>query len=115
MLNVETEFRKGVFFIRLAGVLNKKTVDTLNDKVTKLIEDNGFRNVVFNIENLTYIDVKGISSLFYNYEISRNNHGNLLVCGLKNENVRKKIKHSRLLNYINETNDELTALQTINV
>lgn len=115
MLDIETEFRKGIFFIRLTGILNKKTVNLLNDKVTKLIESNGFKNIVFNIENLTYIDVKGISTLFYNYEISRNNHGNLMVCGVINEKVRKKIKHSRLLNYINEINDELSALQTINV
>ncbi len=115
MLEVETEFRRGIFFIRLKGVLNKKTVNILNDKVTSLVEKNGFKNIVFNVENLTYIDVKGINSLFYNYELLKNNKGNLMVCGITNEEVRKKFKNSRLLKYVNEINDELTALQLINV
>ncbi len=115
MLDIETEFRKGIFFIRLNGVLSKKTVYLLNEKVTKIIETNGFKNIVFNVENLVYIDIKGISTLFYNYEISRNNQGKIVFCGLKNESVRKKIKNSRLLNYIKEINDELVALQTLNV
>lgn len=115
MLEVETEFRRGIFFIRLKGILNKKTVNILNDKVTSLVEKNGFKNIVFNIENLTYIDIKGISTLFYNYELLRNNHGNLMVCGITNEEVRKKIKNSRLLKYANEITDELAALQLINV
>lgn len=115
MLEIETEFRHGIFFIRLIGVLNKKTVNILNEKVTNLIKSNGFKNIVFNIENLNYIDIKGINTLFYNYELSRDNHGNLMVCGLTNEYVRKKIKHSRLLNYVNEISDELTALKLINV
>lgn len=115
MLEVETEFRRGIFFIRLKGVLNKKTVGILNEKVTDLIEKNGFKNIVYNVENLNYIDIKGISTLFYSYELLRNNHGNLMVCGINNEEVRKKFKNSRLLKYANEINDELTALQLINV
>lgn len=115
MLQIETEFRHGIFFIRLRGILTKKTVDILNKNVTTLVSQNGFKNVVFNIEDLNYIDIKGINTLFYNYELSRNNHGTLMLCGIKNEEVRKKIKHSRLLNYANEVNDELTALQIINV
>lgn len=115
MLEIQTEFRHGIFFIRLSGVLSRKTVNKLSEDVTRLIENNGFKNIVFNIENLTYIDIKGISTLFYYYEISRNNHGNSLVCGITNENVRKKIKHSRLLNYMSEVNDELAALRIINV
>ncbi len=115
MLEVETEFRRGIFFIRLKGVLNKKTVNILNDKVTNIIDKNGFKNIVFNVENLTYIDIKGISILFYNYELLRKNHGNLMVCGINNEEVRRKFKNSRLLKYVNEITDELTALQLINV
>ena len=115
MLEVETEFRRGIFFIRLRGTLNKNTVDILNDKVTNLIEKNGFKNIVFNIEDLTYIDIKGISTLFYNYELLRNNHGHLMLCGITNEQIRKKLKNSRLLNYANEISDELTALQLVNL
>ena len=115
MLEIETEFRHGIFFIRLIGSFSIKTVKKLNDNVTNLILENGFRNVVFNIEKLDYIDIKGINTLLYNYEITRNNHGKLMMCGINNEKIRKKITHSRLLKYINEINDELVALQTVSV
>ena len=115
MLDIETEFRRGILFIRLKGILDKRTVKILNENVTNLIEENGFKNIVFNIENLNYIDIKGISTLFYNYELLKNNHGKLMVCGIVNEQVRKKLKNSRLLNYASEINDELAALQLLNV
>ena len=68
MLDINIEFRKGIAFIRLAGILNKTTVGKMNDEVTDMIRDNGIRNVVFNISEIDYIDVKGINTLLYNYE-----------------------------------------------
>ena len=69
MLDINIEFRKGIAFIRLAGILNKTTVGKMNDEVTDMIRDNGIRNVVFNISEIDYIDVKGINTLLYNYEL----------------------------------------------
>lgn len=114
-MEIETEFRKGIFFIRLIGSLDKNTTPMLNKKIKNLIQENGFKNIVFNIEKLNYIDIKGISALFYNYEISKNNNRNLMICGLKDETVIRKMKKSRLLNYVDVINDELVALHTINI
>lgn len=115
MLDINIEFRKGIAFIRLAGILNKTTVGKMNDEVTDMIRDNGIRNVVFNISEIDYIDVKGINTLFYNYELCNQNKGKILLCGINNESVREKIMNSRLLKYIHETPDELTASKYINV
>lgn len=109
------EFRKGILFVRLEGNLTKKTVDKLNNEVTSLIKDNGIRNIVFNISNLTTIDIKGINMLLYNYEICRNNNGKSLVCGVSNDLVRERIKNSRLLKYMYEASDELAAINIINL
>ncbi|MDD4809372.1 MAG: STAS domain-containing protein [Bacilli bacterium] len=109
------EFRKGILFVRLEGVLTKSTTDKMNSEVTTLIKDNGIRNIVFNISNLTSIDIKGINSLIYNYEICQNNQGKSLVCGINNQIVRDRIKNSRLLNYMYEASDELSAINIINL
>ena len=114
MLNVETEFRKGILFVRLKGHLNKDTINKLNKRVTKIVKDNGIRNIVFNFSNLKSIDIKGINTIFYNYELCKNNEGRSLMCG-NNENIRKKLKKSRLNNYINETTDELSAIKILNL
>ena len=115
MLDIDIEFRKGIVFIRLSGILNKTTVSKLNDEVTDMIRDNGIRNVIFNISEVTYIDIKGINTLFYNYELCSQNKEKILLCGINNNEVREKILNSRLLKYIKEMPDELSASKFINV
>ena len=82
MLNINLEFHKGILFTRLDGILDKNTVDKLEDEVTNLIKENGIRNTVFNISNLNFIDYDGINGLLNNYEICKLNNGKSLVCGL---------------------------------
>ena len=114
MLNVGTEFRKGILFVRLRGHLNKDTINKLNKKVTNVVKDNGIRNIVFNFTNLKSIDIKGINALFYNYELCKNNQGRSLMCG-NNNKISKKIKKSRLINYVYEIPDELSAIKILNL
>lgn len=115
MLEINIEFRKGILFVRLIGELTKETVNKLNYEVTSLIKDNGIRNIVFNITDLNIIDIKGINSLLYNYEIIKNNHGRSCICGIKNTLVQHRIKNSRLLKYMYEASDELSAFNVINL
>ena len=114
MLTIKTEFRKGILFVRLRGHLNKDTIAKLNKKVTNVIKDNGIRKVVFNFSNLKSIDMKGINTIFYNYELCRDNEGMSLMCG-NNDNIRKKLKKSRLINYVYETPNELAATRILNL
>lgn len=114
MLNINLEFHKGILFIRLDGILDKNTVDKLEDEVTNLIKENGIRNTVFNISNLNFIDYDGINGLLNNYEICKLNNGKSLVCGL-NGIVKQIISNSRLLKYMCEATDELSAVNVINL
>lgn len=114
MLNVGTEFRKGILFVRLKGHLNKDTVYKLNKRVTRLVKENGIRKIVFNFENLKSIDLKGINSIFYNYELVKQNEGFSMFCG-NNDNIRNKLKKTRLVNYIYEIKDELSAIKILSL
>ena len=113
MLNIGTEYRNGIFFVRLKGKLNKNTVYKLNKKVTNIIKNNGINRIVFNFTNLKEIDMKGISTLFYNYEICKNNSGISFICG-SNESIKNKLKKTRIINYIYEIPNELIATKLIN-
>lgn len=115
MLETILEFRKGVLFVRLKGSLIKSTINLMEEEVTQKIIKSGIRNVVFNVEDLLSIDLKGINFLLYNYEICNKNNGKSLLCGLKDNTVRDKIIHSRLLKYIKETDNELSAFNIMNV
>lgn len=115
MLDIDKQFYKGILFVRLSGVLDKNTTSKLKEQVSKIIKNNGIRNIVFNITNLSSIDCYGINALLYNYEISRDNNGNTLICGLKDDAVKRRIENSRLLNYMYETSNELSAINVINL
>lgn len=114
MLTITTEFRKGILFVRLKGNLNKETIYKFNKKVINIIKENGIRNVVFNFSNLKSIDMKGINTIFYSYELCKNNDGKSLMCG-NNDKIRSRLKKSRLINYVLETSDELSAMRVLNI
>lgn len=114
MLSVITEFRKGILFVRLKGNLNKNTVSKLNKKVTNIVKMHGINNIVFNFSNLKSIDIKGINTIFYNYELCKKNNGKSFICG-NNDNIRGRLKKSRLVNYVYETTDELNAMKILNI
>lgn len=113
MLDVNFEFRRGILFIRLCGELTKNTIKDFDLLVTKLISDNGIRNVVFNVSELSRIDLKGISRLFYNYELCKNNKGISLLCCIDNINIHEKIEGTRLFQYMTDLSNELSAFNFI--
>ena len=113
MLDVNFEFRRGVLFIRLGGELTKKTIKCLDSEVTTLICDNGIRNVVFNVSELSRIDLKGISRLFYNYELCKKNKGISLLCCIDNTDIHEKIEGTRLFHYMTDLSNELSAFNFI--
>lgn len=115
MLEINMEFRKGILFIRLIGQLNEKTVEKLEHEVTELVSENGIRNLVFNLEEVTNIDIKGINALLKNYKLCKKNDGKTLVCNLDNSLVKHRIYNSRLLKYMYETSDEISAINVLNL
>ena len=109
MLEISLEFRKGLLFVRFFGSLTKITVHQLEEEVTQVIEEHGIREVVFNMEDLVELDLKGIHGLFHSYEVCSKNHGKIFVCGLRNRTVKERMGKSRLLHYLLETKDELST------
>ena len=114
MLEIDVEFKKGILFVRLSGILSKTTVGKLKDEVTSLVKDNGIRNLVFNITNLEMLDMKGINELLYNYELCKLNKGISMICG-SNDLVRRRMKNSRILKYMYEISDEMSAVHILNL
>lgn len=101
MLNTNIEFRKGVLFIRLNGVLNKITMNEL-DNTYNLIVDNRVKNIVFNINEIEKIDKFGINKLINIYKNVIKNHLNCYF--IKNKLLNKKVK---------EFDNELIAMEEI--
>ena len=112
MLNIIFEFRRGILFVRLNGVLDKTTCIKYKNEVLYMIKENGIKNVVLNLRNLEKIDLKGINLLFYTYELARYNNGRLILSNI-NELIYKKINNSHLLKYINTIDNEIESFEVI--
>ena len=52
MLDIDMRFKQGILFIRLSGILNGDTCMKLEESISTLIEDNGIKYVLFNLNNL---------------------------------------------------------------
>jgi stage II sporulation protein AA (anti-sigma F factor antagonist) len=112
MLDIIFEFRRGILFVRMNGVLSKNTYLKYKDEVLFMIKENGIRNVVLNLENVNEIDLKGINALFYTYELVRDNNGYLMISNI-NKNIEKRISKSHLLKYVNTLNHEIESFSKV--
>lgn len=104
MLKINMEFRKGILFVRLKGVLNKNTGHELNNYLTPLIIEKGIKYLVINLGYLTSANKYGIKSLEKHINETKENDGYTLICNSKIKNSKFKI-----------IDNELTALKIINI
>lgn len=104
MLKLIFEFRKGIFFIRLIGDLNKNSYINIENEIKELIEDNHFKYIVINTNYLETIDLTGLNYITKLYHLTQKNRSNLIICD--KTNLLKVI----LNNNVPNINDELEVL-----
>jgi len=109
------EFRKGILFVRLEGILDKENSDKVKKNLFELVKKNAIKYVVLNVEKLSSIDSIGIKSIQKNYEEIAKNKGKFIICGMHQEPVKKSIKSSDLYRHLYETSDELGAFNLIHI
>ena len=110
MLNVMTEFRKGILFVRPKGSLNKKNIEKFKDDVIPVVLKHGLKYVVVNLDKVNTIDLEGIESLMELNEIVRELNGKTTLCSLTNSEVASTLRESSCTGSFYETSNELTAL-----
>lgn len=80
MIKINFEFRKGIFFIRLIGNLNKESYKQVEIELNSLINDNQFKYIVINTNYLKTIDLTGLNYLTQIYFMTITNKSNLVIC-----------------------------------
>ncbi len=104
MLKMNMEFRKGILFVRLKGVLTKKTASSLNNYLIPVINKHGIKFLVYNLKNIKEIDNYGKASLKKGLLACIKNKGDCFLCNT-----------SLQFNDFKIVRDELTALSLIEV
>lgn len=74
----------GILFVRFFGEISKRTRKKLDKEVGELILNVGILNVVFNLENVNYMDDSGFKTLIKYYNMCNKNSGNSMICLNKN-------------------------------
>lgn len=115
MLKITMEFRRGILFIRLSGKLVQSESMKFKKYIIDKIKENGIRSVVFNINDLKEIDLKGVHNFFYIYELCRQNKGKVLVCKVYDSPVFEKLKKKRFFQYAEVISNELEAFEVIKI
>ncbi len=111
MLDIDMEFKKGILFVRLKGVLNGDTCTILEDHLTSLITNNGIKYVLLNLNNLTYVDKYGINIILKNYINISCNNGKLIIVG-----INKLFDYNvNVIDNLYQINDETTAFNLVNI
>lgn len=111
MLEIRTEYREGILFVRLEGILVSNTVEFFQKELERWKEE-GISNIVFNVGDLKEIDTVGIRLFFDSYQMLQDKSGRGLICGM-NHHINQSLKKSRILNYIYEISDELNAIKVM--
>jgi len=80
MLKVIYEFRKGIFFIRLLGTLNKKNYQENEKILDEIISVNKFKYIVVNTNYLEKIDLEGLNFIINIFNKTKECDSNLVLC-----------------------------------
>lgn len=84
MLEINFEFRKGIFFMRLIGNLSNKNYYHEKEKIKELIVFNKFKYIVINTNYIKQIDLDGLNYLLEMFYMTRINNSNLVICDKNN-------------------------------
>ena len=112
-LKMNFEFRKGLLFIRLKGVLNKENSKELSSCLDQFIHEKGVRYFVINLENLEYLDKDGLDVIQNKYEDMILHNGKLVICGYQNEYVKTMVEEE--MSGVYNTQNELAAFNMIQI
>lgn len=111
-MDISFEFRKGILFIRLEGILNEDTSVKLSKKLDYFINTQGVKYFVINLEKVFITDYSFFNMLDERYEDVKVHDGKLIICGYKSNFLEFPLEKK---SGINITNNELSAFKLIEV
>lgn len=80
MLKINYEFRKGIFFLRLIGELNKKNYLKNEDVISEIIKINKFKYIVINTNYLEKIDITGLNYILKICNMTKETNSSIVIC-----------------------------------
>lgn len=108
-MSTNIDYRRGVLFIRINGVLVGNKISQFESEVIPIILGLGSRYVTINLYDLELIDRRGINSIIKISNIVSRYDGKLAICEI-NDNIKENFRNSDVFEYCFKTKNELTSL-----
>lgn len=81
MFKMELEYKNGILFARLKGVLNRKNSYKINNYLNYVLKKHEIKYLIYNWEGLKSIDNEGLDALKRSKYYMKCNKGIVRVCG----------------------------------
>lgn len=98
MLKVLMEFRKGILFVRLFGILNDSTIGAFKSEVKEVIIESGIKYVVLNTSNLEGISKEGVQEIKNLKKILKKTDGQFFLFGGEIKELKSLVNLENELN-----------------
>ena len=99
MLRVNYEYKGGVLFVRLNGILESRNIYLLSNSIKQIIKIGGIKYIVINLE-----EVRCLNDSYIRFLIEDIKDSEVYLCGYNSFNYNSKVLLNRevsVFNYIN--------------
>ena len=102
MLKMDLEYNGGILFVRLDGVLNRKSSYKINCYLNPVLKKHKIKYLVYNFFFLQDIDEAGVDSLINTKVEIKENRGKIAICEVSKE-IKNKLKRLKITKIENES------------
>lgn len=115
-MSLEINFEKigAVLLIRLEGELDHHTAEKLRHEVEEQFTKHPLKHIVFNLEQLSFMDSSGLGVILGRYKLVKSLGGEMVVCAISPA-VKRLFEMSGLFKIVRLEENEKYALQTLGV
>lgn len=102
MLKMDLEYNGGILFVRLNGILNRKSSYKINCYLNPVLKKHKIKYLVYNLFFLQDIDESGIDAITNTKVEIKENRGTIAICEVS-EKIRNKLKRLKITKIENES------------
>ena len=112
MLSVNLRIDDKLLYARLKGELDESYARSLKDNLCKVIVDYDICNIIFNLEELTFMDSSGIGVILGRFQQLKVKNGCVILCNI-NDHLEKIIGLSGIKRLIHIIDNEINAKKNL--
>ena len=113
-MNTQIEYKKGILFIKISGVLVGNKINKFESEVIPIVLGLQAGNITINMNDISLIDKRGINSLIKISNLSNKFNGKLVLCNL-NDYLKSNFKHSDIFDYCFKSKNEKSSVEVFKI